>query len=227
MIPIPTNETTWDAIAESFDTTRHTPWKPTLEFIQTIPQTAIVADIGCGNGRNLIPCANICNQVIGIDISKKLLIITKKKTNQLHNVSLLHSDITALPLKNNSIDVVLCIAALHNIRGKTQRIHALHEIERILKKDGHALITVWSRWQDMYRSYFLKKLIKRQPMTEFGDIDIPWHHYNLNIPRFYHLYSKKEFISDIKQTHLHIEAVKSIKIAARRHPDNFFAYVQK
>ena len=90
------------------------------------------------------------------------------------------------------------------------------------------MISVWSRWQDKYRIYFIKNLffnIKKK--NEFGDIHIYWKKDNLNIPRFYHLYSKKEFIKDIKKSGLKILKIYKIKLATNKYFDNYFALVEK
>jgi alkylated DNA repair protein alkB family protein 8 len=220
-------EETWDAIAESFDTTRRAPWKQCLEFIQTLQKSDVVADLGCGNGRHLLPCAEICRHVIGVDISKKLLRIVHKKIQQrnLSNASFLHADIVHIPLSDNSVDSVLCIASLHNIKGTECRRAALDEIFRVLKPNGTALISVWSRWQERYRRYFLKQWMCQR--KEFGDIDIYWKQQNLNIPRFYHLYSKREFMKELQRAHFHIEDITSVKIRSQRFADNYFAVVRK
>jgi len=223
------SENTWNAIAKSFDVTRHKPWKQCIDFINTLPTNAIVADIGCGNGRHLIPCAQHCKKTIGLDISKELLNIVKKKLdeNNLNNVTLLHSDVVNLPLKDNSVDALLYIASLHNIKGRKKRIQSLKEIKRILKKDGKAQISVWSRWQDRYRKMFLKKWFKQTKDTEFGDIDIYWKQHGLNIPRFYHLYSKREFLKDISEAGLEISDIQDVRMHSKKHPDNYFAVVKK
>ena len=170
------SEKTWDTIAESFDVTRRKPWKQCIDFINSLSKTSIVADVGCGNGRHLIPCAQHCQKVIGVDISKKLLAIVENKLREhnLKNVRLYHTDVTQLPLKDGAVDAVLYIAALHNVQGKENRIQSLREVSRILKKDGKALISVWSRWQDRYRKQFFKKWFTQLGRSEFGDIDIYW-----------------------------------------------------
>jgi tRNA G46 methylase TrmB len=61
-------EKTWDAIAESFNLTRQKPWKFCLNFISSLKNSDFVADIGCGNGRHLLPCAYNCSHAIGVDI---------------------------------------------------------------------------------------------------------------------------------------------------------------
>jgi len=223
------SQLTWDAIAKSFDFTRKKPWKQCVEFINKCSKNDTIADVGCGNGRHLLPSAKICNNAIGIDISSELLKIVKNRLyeNKIDNVVLLHSDLVNLPLKDNSVDAVLFIASLHNVKGRKNRAKALCEVRRILKKDGKALISVWSRWQDKYRKMFFKKWFTSIGKNEFGDIDIFWRQHGLNIPRFYHLYSKKEFKNDIIDAGLKIIELKSEKIISKKYPDNFFAIVQR
>jgi len=222
------NQETWDCIAESFDKTRNKPWKQCIDFINTLKETNLVADIGCGNGRHLALCANQCKLAIGLDISEELLLIAKNKLmeKKLKNAVFLHSDASDLPIKNETIDAVLFIASLHNIKGREKRIQSLRELKRILKKEsGIALISVWSRWQDKYRVLFFKKLFAQISKSDFGDLDIYWRQHGLNIPRFYHLYSKKEFVEDLTKAGLEIEKIESVKLCSKKHPDNYFAIV--
>jgi tRNA (uracil-5-)-methyltransferase TRM9 len=222
-----TSQKTWDTIAESFDTTRQKPWKNCLDFIHSLRETDVIADVGCGNGRHLFPGAEQCSQAVGIDISQKLLRIVEKKLQYktYHNISLIHADAVQLPFGDNSFDAVLCIASLHNIKGRRHRRVALQEIFRILKPDGRALISVWSRWQDRYYTHFLKQYLIGT--EEFGDIEIYWRQHNLNIPRFYHLYSRGEFQQELKSVGFHISAIDSLKIRTKRFSDNYFAQVRK
>jgi len=223
------NEKTWDIIAKSFDKTRSKPWIQCIDFINNLPENYIVADIACGNGRHLIPCAKRCKKVIGVDISNELLkiVMDKLKKEKIDNVELIHSSVLDLPLQENSIDAVLFIAALHNIKGRETRIHSLREVKRILRKNGKALISVWNRWQDKYRKEFFKRWFTHIGRGEFGDIDIYWRQHGLDIPRFYHLYSKKEFLKDLKEAGLKILNIEDVKIHSERYPDNFFAICEK
>jgi tRNA (uracil-5-)-methyltransferase TRM9 len=220
-------EKTWDAIAESFDITRQNPWKFCLDFIRSLKKSDVVADIGCGNGRHLLPCAYKCSHAVGVDISQKLLRIVQHKLSnkRIINVSLIHADVVELPLADNSLDVVLFIASLHNIKGKKHRRRALQEVARVLKPNGVALISVWSRWQYRYWSYFVKQFVVRS--GEFGDIDVFWKQNNLDIPRFYHLYSRGEFLRELRDARFYIQNIQSVKIHSKYFPDNNFAVVEK
>lgn len=223
------SEETWDSIAKSFDATRDKPWKQCIDFINILPKSNVIADIGCGNGRHLIPAAKHCKIAIGLDISRELLNIVKSKINnqKLENVYLLHSDVVNIPIKDECVDSILFIATLHNILKREKRIQSLKEVRRILKQDGTALISVWSRWQDKYRKQFLKKWFTQTGETEFGDIDIYWRQHGLNIPRFYHLYSKREFSRDIRESGLKILEIQDASMHSKKHPDNYFALIKK
>ena len=224
-----TAEKTWDAIATSFDATRRKPWSQCLQFINTFTTSDIVVDIACGNGRHLIPCALQCHQAIGIDLSRNLLHIVQRKAEQdnITNITLLHANAVNLPLSENTVDNVLFIASLHNIQGHHLRLRSLYETRRILKQGGRALISVWSRWQDRYRKYFQKQWFYRQSTGEFGDTTIWWRQHGLNIPRYYHLYSRQEFYKDLIDAGFTLLAMEETFLRSTHYPDNFFALVQK
>ena len=220
---------TWNAIAHSFDSTRRKTWKECIDFIDSLPKTSIVADIGSGNGRHLTPCAKRCKKVIGLDISDELLKIVQSKVveNGLNNVELVHSDVVNIPLKEKSVDAVLFVATLHNIPQRYRRIKSLNEINRILKPGGKAIISVWSRWQDKFRQHFIKKCLTNPNRAELGDIDVYWKQHGLNIARFYHLYSKRELQSDLKQAGFEITKIEGVKYFSKKYNDNYFALVKK
>jgi alkylated DNA repair protein alkB family protein 8 len=223
------NEKNWNLISKSFDKSRSNPWEICLDFIDSLSDLDILIDIGCGNGRHLIPCTERGKYVIGLDLSRELLNITNNKIikNDIKNVLLTHSNFQFLPIKDNSLNAVLFIAALHNLHGRNNRLKSLKEINRILKNDGKALISVWSKWQDKYRNYFIKKYLLNKSIREFGDIFIFWRKDGLNIPRFYHLYSKIEFLNDINISGLKLLSIKGVKLRSNKYIDNYFAIVGK
>ena len=92
------------------------------------------------------------------------------------------------------------------------------------KKDGSAMISVWSREQDKFRELFNKNKIDKN--QEFGDINIFWRQDKLDVPRFYHLYSEKEFKEDINNAGLKIVNFQPVKIVSKNYYDNYFATVK-
>ena len=218
---------TWNAIAKSFDSTRHKTWKPCMDFIESLSEDSIAIDIGCGNGRHLIPCAKRCSKVIGLDVSIEMLKILQDKIEKkkLENVTLIHGDAADIPLDDNSVDAALYIAALHSIRGRENRLNSLKEVKRILKPGGKALISVWTKWRDEHKKSFFQK-ITRKGLPEHGDKNIHWRQHGLNVSRFYHIYTKKNLIKDIKEAGLEIVNFEGVRLHTQKHPDNYFVILQ-
>ena len=214
---------TWDAIAHSFDSTRGKTWEKCINFINSLSKDSIVADVGCGNGRHLIPCAKRCKKVIGVDVSIELLKILQEKIKkeELENVILLHSDAANMPIVDNSTDTALFIASLHSIKGRENRVNSLKEIKRILKPGGRVLISVWTKWRDEHKKSFVQK-INRKGLPEHGDKNIYWRQHGLNVSRFYHIYTKKNLIKDIEEAGLEIVNFEEVRLHTQKHPDNYF-----
>jgi ubiquinone/menaquinone biosynthesis C-methylase UbiE len=233
-------EIVWNTISQSFDRTRRRTWKEVTDFIDSLSPDFRLLDLGCGNGRHLIPAAKRLKEVVGVDISKELLkiIAERIKEEKLRNIKLVQANATDLPFKESEFDAVIFIAALHNIKEKSNRLKALKEVYRVMKPNAELLISVWSRWQDRFKSYFLKKGIcypfkkigcyfTRKKAPEFGDIILPWRANNLNIPRFYHLYSKGELQKDAKRAKFKVKSIKSVKLRSKRSADNYFILLKK
>uniref|UniRef100_A0A8C9LDX0 Uncharacterized protein n=1 Tax=Pavo cristatus TaxID=9049 RepID=A0A8C9LDX0_PAVCR len=43
----------YEEIATHFSSTRHSPWPRVVEFLRSLPEGSVVADVGCGNGKYL------------------------------------------------------------------------------------------------------------------------------------------------------------------------------
>jgi ubiquinone/menaquinone biosynthesis C-methylase UbiE len=227
MIKISQNniEQTWDCIAQSFDKTRKMPWTACVQFIRKLNSNSIIGDFGCGNGRHTLPCAKHCKRVIALDLSSNLLNIVKDKTYLQHyqNVSVIHASLTNLPIRDNYFDAIIAIASIHNIPYKKNRVASLREIFRVLKKDGKALITVWSKNQEKFQDF--KKIQKKKTIE--SDQYIYWNQDNLHIPRYYHLYDKEELFQDITHAGFNNIHIDELSIANKKNTDNYFAYVVK
>ena len=218
-------EHTWDSIAKSFDKTRNVPWDACVRFIKKINSNSIIGDFGCGNGRHTIPCAEHCKKVVALDLSTNLLKIVKYKTNlkQYQNVSFIHASITKIPIRDNYFDAVIAIASIHNIPYKQHRIASLKEIFRVLKNDGKALVTVWSKNQEKFQDTKKIQYINSTKSDQF----IYWNQDKLHIPRYYHLYDKEELFQDIKKAGFNTIHINELSIVVKNNPDNYFAYLVK
>jgi len=96
-----------------------------------IKRTDSVLDLGCGDGLNVALLNKIgIKKVVGVDISKKLLRMAKKKNP---NTKFYVGSAETLPFKASSFNIVLIDSVLHHLMdyGKPAR-----EIKRVLKKGG-------------------------------------------------------------------------------------------
>ncbi len=188
----------YNSIARDFNMTRTRPWKYIIEYSQK-KHKLIVADLGCGNGRHTIPYANKGHYTIALDISKEMLKITKLKAIKnkvLYNTDIIQASLTHIPLRKNVIDLVICIATLHHIPEKINRIRALKEMHEKLDKNGLLIITVWNLLQPRHIKNIIKTLIFTKRL-KIKDVYVPWRHKGSILLRYYHLYTKKELYTDL------------------------------
>ncbi|KAJ9515470.1 hypothetical protein QJQ45_016460 [Haematococcus lacustris] len=158
----------YDAIASHFSATRFAIWPRVREFLDRLPPGALVADVGCGNGKYFGVRRDI--MVLGSDRSAGLAEVASRRLHpaglgpgqvgqmqassaaQLHVIALradvLQADGLALPYRPASCDGVLCIAVLHHISSRARRLRLLQQLVRLLRPGGLALVTVWALEQE-------------------------------------------------------------------------------
>ncbi|KRX00371.1 hypothetical protein PPERSA_10870 [Pseudocohnilembus persalinus] len=151
----------YDKIASHFSNTRYKPWPKVTEFLNSIEEGSLVADIGCGNGKYLSCPQNKNGEyfMIGTDRSQNLIEICREREP---NCQVFSADSLKLPWRSGIFDAAISIAVIHHFSNDFLRIQALREIHRVLNKEGRALIYVWAMEQ------------KERKFQE-QDIFVPWH----------------------------------------------------
>lgn len=133
-------------------TCRFAIWPEVRNFIQALPHAAVVADVGCGNGKYFSVRNDVA--VLGSDRSAGLAAVAMRATaHQAAGFGNAAADACIadgfhLPYKTGSMDAVLCIAVLHHISTPQRRLQMLCEVARLLQPGGQALVTVWSTKQE-------------------------------------------------------------------------------
>ena len=162
----------YDNIANQFDSTRRTVWGGVGEFLNSLQKGSIVADIGCGNGKNMLHRKDIT--CFGCDASVPLVIICKQK-----KLDVVVANCVDLPFKDNFFDATICIAVIHHLSTVARRRKAIEEIVRITKSGGQIYIQVWA---------YEQKTINKFKLTT-QDAMISW---NGEHNRYYHMFVKGE-----------------------------------
>ena len=112
-----------------------------------------VLDLGCGWGTFCFAVAPICNEVMGLDFSKKSIDLCNKllKKSQYTNIKFVCADAQDTGLESETYDVVICADLFEHLYPETFE-KVLDECKRLLKKRGKLLI--WTP----YRGHILEIL---------------------------------------------------------------------
>ena len=202
----------YDIISKHFSTTRKIIWPKVEDFINTFKSNSLILDIGCGNGKNMGSREDCI--YIGLDACENLMKQAKLKSN----CSYIVGNCINLPFESNLFHYAMSIAVIHHLSTESRRLQAIQEINRILKKDGEALIYVWAyeqprfeneKSQDVNVKWMLQK--KYSEKKENDEI----------FYRYYHLFKKNELENLIYQ-------VKELKIIESGNQyNNWYCVVKK
>ena len=116
----------------SFGRDRH--WKRRLIELAAIGPGARVLDLACGTGDIALAAANQGARVVGLDITPRMIELARAKSIERGRASTWTiGDMTALPFKTGSMDVVTVGYGLRNVPDLAR---ALAEIHRVLSDSG-------------------------------------------------------------------------------------------
>lgn len=142
----------FDRIADSYDETRGYPDIVTEDILRVmstvLPREGTILELGVGTGRLAGPLQSRGFDVVGLDISERML----RKARAKGIANLLKADACLMPVKDDAFDTALSVHVLHLIsdwRG------ALKEIARVTRRSLVSLISDKGRSpaQDVRREY--------------------------------------------------------------------------
>ena len=166
----------YEFIAKDFSNKRFQTWDWIRTFINNLPNSSRILDVGCGNGRNMFDSRHT---FVGIDNCGKFV-----KMCEEDGLNVLYSDMTELPFEDNSFDSIIAIASFHHLSSEDRRIKCLSEMKRISRSGGRILLSVWSHNQ----SHNNKKEFR------YGENFVPWKNADGSVKgiRYYYIFNKKE-----------------------------------
>lgn len=179
----------YNNISSNFDNTRTYTWGWINETVNALPKNSIICDLGCGNGRNMM---NKDYNFIGVDNSKELLKICRNK-----GLNVIEGEMCNIPLRSNSLDALICIAAFHHLSTVERRVKALLEMKRVVKPGGKVIISVWSIEQPAKT---------RRTFNKYGDTIVKWDQRGKIYDRYYYIFKLDEIKELFNKVEMELES---------------------
>jgi SAM-dependent methyltransferase len=136
--PVGETQETYDLIAAEWERQNAVPWPDLTDHLgvmtASLPPGGVVADVGCGPGRDVALLRTQGFRVIGIDLS-----LGQLRANGLPGV--VQADMLQLPLRAGSADAIWCQAALLHIP-RTAVPAVLAEFARAVRTGGEVYLCV-------------------------------------------------------------------------------------
>lgn len=120
---------------------RYNAYLQTLKQFSDNDKYSSVLDIGCSQGQFTAMLQGIASNISAIDISEMAIQRAKEKYDDCKKIRFEVGSLPSLKYGNEQFDLVLALEVLYYLE-KEERIKALKEIKRVMKKDGFLLISV-------------------------------------------------------------------------------------
>ncbi len=138
------NQEFYDAQADSFSGSRVTPQPGFARLLPHLPQPCPrFLDVGCGNGRfaEFLQSHKRIGEFVGVDFSEELLTdAAKNAEGTFYQRNLLEPDcLDGL----GRFPAISCLAVMHHLPGRANRVRLLQEIKEHLVENGRLLISNW------------------------------------------------------------------------------------
>lgn len=214
---------TWDyaqssSVAEDYDD--YHALNPLFDFEESVlreefARPGLVADLGCGTGRALVPLVRAGHRGLAVDLSEKMLGVVREKA-ALENLDIecLQANLAELDaVADESVDNAMCLfSTLGMIRGRAVRRRALGHMRRILRPGGRLVLHVHNFWFNVWDPggpwWVVRSLLaasapsaRRRDDWDLGDKYYPYR----GVPNFYlHVFRNRELRADLRSAGLRV-----------------------
>lgn len=140
-----------------------------MPFLQTFcRKTDRILDVACGNGRVTLQLAKKGYDITGVDITTILIREARRRARiERLNIQFDIGDMCRLPYQGGSFDRIICMwnSFNHLLSVKDQK-KTLHEMYRVLSKQGKAFIVCMNAEDTAFRSHMDKSSVTRSNIHE-------------------------------------------------------------
>ena len=107
-------------------------------ILAKLKPTGLILDIGCGTGLLFNDISSENEGVVGLDVSKKLLLQAREKARKKQNVYVVQADADYSPFRDSVFKTVFAFTLLQNM---PQPPETLKEIYRVMQRDAFVVVT--------------------------------------------------------------------------------------
>lgn len=130
--------TTSDSYNEQYSQEQDDKYKAAQKALNNKDVYTNVLDVGCGSGLFFSTITDKAETVVGVDVTRNLLLKAKTQANRYSNVHIVLADADYLPFKPAGFDVIFSFTVLQNMP-KPQK--TLLEFKQQAKNDGKVVVT--------------------------------------------------------------------------------------
>lgn len=137
-------EKQWDERADTWHSNSKEMWETGSRknilpfFTKHVKAKASICDLGCGDGYASYKLATKGYQVTGVDLSEQMLEKARGRAKDT-TAQFLKADISRVPVESGSFDACM---AINSLEWTEDPLDVLHEMKRIVKKDGWICIAI-------------------------------------------------------------------------------------
>jgi ubiquinone/menaquinone biosynthesis C-methylase UbiE len=131
--------------------------------LTSMKPTGLVLDVGCGTGLLFSHVASDAENVVGVDVSKNLLLRAKGRAEKPRNVDLVQADADHLPFKNDLFNAVFAFTVLQNM---PKPLETLMEIHRTAGQGACVVVT------GLKKVFSMEALVKLLHDAEFRVVSV-------------------------------------------------------
>ncbi len=163
----------WAEIADANDTEKQ------LAFVKNNLGTAgLVLDLNCGSGRHAVPLYNAGYDMMGLDVSPRLLRIAKvKAVEEGADLALVRADMRFLPFRHGVFAGIISLdSSLGYLPSADEDQRSINEVARTLAGTGIFLLDVFNGdcMQQRHNKFSLRGLVFGWPTSSCNFLRWSW-----------------------------------------------------
>ena len=112
-------------------------YKAALDGVNLVCNS-VVLDVGCGSGMFFSKVADKVASLVGVDVSRGLLLLAKERAKTYPSASIIQADADHLPFKRDLFSHVFAFTVLQNM---PKPALTLQELKLVSKKDAFFVVT--------------------------------------------------------------------------------------